>query len=161
MTSENSSGQRSVAAKPGCCAKRRRAGSRHGGEGGNEMIIKDAVAVPSRKRLDHRGPLSIEVSSAWYFITICAEGHRPWVCRDISTVGGEKRRNKTLSFSCRQPERLADARKIRTEELFFRAPFLRDAFTAWIRHFQRQQETPHRCAPQPAAGDFLCGSARL
>ena len=28
--------------------------------------------MPSRKRLDHRGPLSIDISSAWYFITICA-----------------------------------------------------------------------------------------
>ena len=30
-------------------------------------------APPTRKRLDHRGPLSVDVSSAWYFITICAE----------------------------------------------------------------------------------------
>ena len=28
--------------------------------------------LPVRKRLDHRGPLSIDVSGAWYFITICA-----------------------------------------------------------------------------------------
>ena len=27
-------------------------------------------AKPTRKRLDHRGPLSIDVSSAWYFITV-------------------------------------------------------------------------------------------
>ena len=32
------------------------------------------VTLPSRKRLNHRGPLSIDVSSAWYFITICADG---------------------------------------------------------------------------------------
>ena len=31
-----------------------------------------------RKRLNHRGPLSIDVSSAWYFITVCAEGHATW-----------------------------------------------------------------------------------
>ncbi len=37
------------------------------------------VTLPARKRLNHRGPLSIDVSSAWYFITICAEGHAPWV----------------------------------------------------------------------------------
>ena len=37
------------------------------------------AALPVRKRLDHRGPLSIDVSAAWYFITICAEGHRPWL----------------------------------------------------------------------------------
>ena len=30
-------------------------------------------ARPTRKRLNHRGPLSVDVSSAWYFITICAE----------------------------------------------------------------------------------------
>ena len=40
------------------------------------------AAVPIRKRLNHRGPLSIDVSSAWYFITICAEGHAPWVVDD-------------------------------------------------------------------------------
>ena len=33
---------------------------------------------PTRKRLNHRGPLSVDVASAWYFITVCAEGHRPW-----------------------------------------------------------------------------------
>ena len=42
----------------------------------------DESAMPTRRRLDHRGPLSIDVSSAWYFITICAEGHRTWVGRD-------------------------------------------------------------------------------
>ena len=30
------------------------------------------VTLPMRKRLNHRGPLSVGVSSAWYFITICA-----------------------------------------------------------------------------------------
>ena len=40
---------------------------------------RGATALPTRKRLDHRGPLSIDVSEAWYFITICAEGHKPWV----------------------------------------------------------------------------------
>ena len=30
------------------------------------------TALPMRNRLDHRGPLSIDVSGAWYFITICA-----------------------------------------------------------------------------------------
>ena len=37
---------------------------------------------PSRKRLNHRGPLSIDVASAWYFITICAKDHAPWSMRD-------------------------------------------------------------------------------
>ena len=40
---------------------------------------RTGAALPVRKRLDHRGPLSIDVSGAWYFITICAEGHKPWV----------------------------------------------------------------------------------
>ena len=35
------------------------------------QLGEDAV-MPSRKRLDHRGPLAIDISSAWYFITICA-----------------------------------------------------------------------------------------
>ena len=43
------------------------------------MCGRGATALPVRKRLDHRGPLSIDVSGAWYFITICAEGHKPWV----------------------------------------------------------------------------------
>ena len=36
------------------------------------------LALPERKRLDHRGPLSVDVSKAWYFITLCAEGHKAW-----------------------------------------------------------------------------------
>ena len=39
-------------------------------------------AYPSRKRLNHRGPLSIDVASAWYFITICAKNHALWSMRD-------------------------------------------------------------------------------
>ena len=35
--------------------------------------------MSARKRLNHRGPLSIDVSSAWCFITICADGHAPCV----------------------------------------------------------------------------------
>ena len=35
------------------------------------QLGEDAV-MPSRKQLDHRGPLAIDISSAWYFITICA-----------------------------------------------------------------------------------------
>ena len=40
-----------------------------GGEDGGH----GATTLPVRKRLDHRGPLSIDVACAWYFITICAE----------------------------------------------------------------------------------------
>ena len=39
--------------------------------------------MPTRKRLNHRGPLSIDVSSAWYFITICADGHAPWIADEV------------------------------------------------------------------------------
>ena len=45
------------------------------------QLGEDAV-MPSRKRLNHRGPLSIDIESAWYFITICTEGHRPWMMRN-------------------------------------------------------------------------------
>ena len=59
------------------------------------MIPNDKLGgntvMPSRKRLDHRGPLSIDVASSWYFITICAEGHRPWACGVTPTVGGDHR----------------------------------------------------------------------
>ncbi len=41
------------------------------------------VTLPARKRLNHRGPLSIDMSSAWYFITICADGHAPWVVDEV------------------------------------------------------------------------------
>jgi len=50
--------------------------------------------LPVRKRLDHRGPLSIDVSGAWYFITICAENHAPWVTHDM--VGGDHRAPRTF-----------------------------------------------------------------
>ena len=52
-----------------------------------DQIVGTAAgsAQPTRRQLNHRGPLSVDVSSAWYFITICAEGHQPW------TVGGAPR----------------------------------------------------------------------
>ena len=28
--------------------------------------------LPTRKQLDHRGPISLDITGAWYFITICA-----------------------------------------------------------------------------------------
>ena len=37
-----------------------------------------AEGHPQRKVMNHRGPLNIDVSAAWYFITICAENHMPW-----------------------------------------------------------------------------------
>jgi len=48
---------------------------------------RGATALPVRKRLNHRGPLSIDVSYAWYYITICAECHEPWVA-DMSRIRG-------------------------------------------------------------------------
>ena len=43
----------------------------------------ECATLPARKRLNHRGPLSIDVSSAWYFITICADGHAPWIADEV------------------------------------------------------------------------------
>ena len=43
------------------------------------MLDDTLATLPLRKRLNHRGPLSIDVSSAWYFMTLCADGHAPWV----------------------------------------------------------------------------------
>ena len=59
-----------------------------GGDGGHA----GRVTLPVRKRLDHRGPLSIDVTGAWYFITLCAEGHRPWVGSRVP-----RDRNDTMS----------------------------------------------------------------
>ena len=39
---------------------------------GRDGVPSPSAAMPTRKRLNHRGPLSIDVTSAWYFITICA-----------------------------------------------------------------------------------------
>jgi len=37
------------------------------------------VTLPERKQIDHRGLLSLDITQAWYFITICAVDHKPWV----------------------------------------------------------------------------------
>ena len=58
----------------------------------------DTSAMPSRKRLDHRGPLLMDVSSAWYFITICAEWHRPWAMRNPDGRAGAPRTPKPPTF---------------------------------------------------------------
>ena len=53
-----------------------------GGEIGKTADMRGGfieTAQPVRKVLDHRGPLSVDVRGAWYFITICAEGHEAWV----------------------------------------------------------------------------------
>lgn len=54
---------------------------------------RTGASLPVRKRLDHRGPLSIDVSGAWYFITICAEGHKPWVATKWPAGGNVVRSN--------------------------------------------------------------------
>ena len=65
------------------------------------QLGEDAV-MPSRKRLDHRGPLAIDISSAWYFITICAEGHRPWVMLNPDGRAGAPRTpHGTCTIRCR------------------------------------------------------------
>ncbi len=52
-----------------------------------KTINETALTVmPMRKQLNHRGPLSMDISSAWYFITICAEGHGPWCVDDGRAV---------------------------------------------------------------------------
>ena len=56
-------------------------------------------AMPTRKRLDHRCPLSIEVASAWYFITICAKGHRTWAMHNADGRAGAPRTPKQWAMS--------------------------------------------------------------
>ena len=46
--------------------------------------MKEMMNMPERKLIDHRGPMCVDVRGAWYFITVCAEGHREWV---IDSVG--------------------------------------------------------------------------
>lgn len=60
--------------------------------------LGENAAMPSRKRLDHRGPLSMDISSAWYFITICAEGHRPWMMRNPDGRAGAPRTPNPPTF---------------------------------------------------------------
>ena len=50
------------------------------------MLDDTLATLPLRKRLNHRGLLSIDVSSAWYFMTLCADGHAPWVI-DEAKIG--------------------------------------------------------------------------
>ena len=68
--------------------------------GDQSVCTAAGSARPTRKQLDHRGPLSVDVSSAWYFTTTCAESHQPW------TVGGAPRAPRDAT--CREVS-LADA----------------------------------------------------
>ena len=47
---------------------------------------KEKMDMPERKLIDHRGPMRVDVRGAWYFITICAEGHREWMMTKPSDV---------------------------------------------------------------------------
>ena len=74
------------------------------------------AAYLSRKRLNHRGPLSIDVTSVWYFITICAKDHAPWsMCDDrvgrddpiaphdqgaAFAVGRDEKRPHSIAVAC-------------------------------------------------------------
>ena len=60
--------------------------------------VRGAPALPVRKALDHRGPLSIDVSGAWYFITICAEGHAQWRMSNPSGRAGAPRTPNPPTF---------------------------------------------------------------
>ena len=48
------------------------------GRAARPLAAADTEVPPERKRLNHRGPLNVDVSCSWYFITICAEDHMPW-----------------------------------------------------------------------------------
>ena len=53
--------------------------------------MKEMMNMPERKLIDHRGPSSVDVRGAWYFITVCAEGHDEWM------VGGDPRAPRDAS----------------------------------------------------------------
>ena len=58
----------------------------------------EADYQPTRKRLNHRGSLSIDVSSALYFITICAEGHAPWIADEVRVGGAVAPRSPSIDL---------------------------------------------------------------
>ena len=90
------------------------------------------VTLPARKRLNHRGPLSIDVSSAWYFITICADGHAPWVGSRVprdrdSAVGSRVPRDRNfeqMDFAAIADAILSAARWYHEHGKWFLALFL-------------------------------------
>jgi len=44
---------------------------------------------PVRKPMNHTPPFHVNAADAWYFITICAAGYRPWSVTPV--VGGDHR----------------------------------------------------------------------
>ncbi len=50
------------------------------------------------KKVDHRGPLSLDIRGAWYFITICAEGHEPWKMTNPNGRAGAPRTPNPPTF---------------------------------------------------------------
>ena len=68
------------------------------GNAAGDVAAWGHAALPVRKRLDHRGPLSIDVSAAWYFITICAEGHAPPARRQAEGRDLRRGQDSAMSF---------------------------------------------------------------
>ena len=77
----------------------------------------------SRKRLNHRGPLSIDVPSAWYFVTVCADGHAPWVA-NIGRAVAPRPPTTTTSLDTIAPLILREARENHVRGLWHLALFL-------------------------------------
>ena len=83
------------------------------------------MTLPTRKRLNHRGPLSIDVSSAWYFITICAEGHAPWVmAKPVGRAVAPRPPSPTTSLDAIAPLILREARENHNRGIWRLALFL-------------------------------------
>ena len=84
------------------------------------------MTLPARKRLNHRGPLSIDVSSAWYFITICAEGHAPWIADEVKIGRAVAPRppSPTTSLETIAPFILREARENHNRGIWWLALFL-------------------------------------
>ena len=79
--------------------------------------------MPERKRLNHRGPLSIDVPSAWYFVTVCADGHAPWVA-NIGRAVAPRPPTTTTSLDTIAPLILREARENHVRGLWHLALFL-------------------------------------
>ena len=79
--------------------------------------------MPARKRLNHRGPLSIDVSLEWYFVTICAADHAPWVA-NIGRAVAPRPPQPTTSLDMVAPLILREARESHVRGLWHLALFL-------------------------------------
>ena len=106
---------------PGECAGMNRSGDIPSNRG-----HAGRVTLPARKRLNHRGPLSIDVSSAWYFITICADGHAPWIADEVKIGRAVAPRppSPTTSLETIAPLILREARENHNRGIWWLALFL-------------------------------------